>query len=343
MFYKLVLALVPAMACYAQITTSYPMMIGVPPGGLGFACVLPVPFYGNPLTGIIAACQGGVWVDISGSGGGGTVTVVGAGSLTSTAIVTGGGAQALQTPSATTTLDTSGNVSTPGTISAGVGGSVSGAFTMTQGTAAAAPTSSVGFQAPTSVTTKFLMTLPAAPTTGYLLNTGTSDPSVITYVPTISVATGGTGLTSGTSGGVPCYTGSTTIASSAALAVNSYVVGGGAGACPATISAAFATQTDGATITWAIASAIVANAVVTLGGNRTLNITNPVNGGMYVLRVVQDGTGSRGLTLGTGCTWKVISGGAGAITPTTTAAAIDILAFTYDGTNCYATFGKNYN
>lgn len=41
--------------------------------------------------------------------GGGTVTVVGAGALTSTAFVTGGGTTTLQTPSTTSTLDSSGN------------------------------------------------------------------------------------------------------------------------------------------------------------------------------------------------------------------------------------------
>jgi len=48
--------------------------------------------------------------------GSGTVTVVGAGSLTSTALVTGGGSQALQTPSATTTLDASGNLNLAGKL-----------------------------------------------------------------------------------------------------------------------------------------------------------------------------------------------------------------------------------
>jgi len=103
------------------------------------------------------------------------------------------------------------------------------------------------------------------------------------------------------------------------------------------------TLTDGATITWAIGSSTAANATVTLGGNRTLNITGPASGGTYVLRVVQDGTGSRTLTLGTGCTWKVISGGAGALSLTATANATDVLTFYYDGTNCYANLGKNYN
>jgi hypothetical protein len=51
---------------------------------------------------------------------GGTVTVVGAGSLTSTALVTGGGTTLLQTPSSTSTLDASGNLTIPGTLVAPV-------------------------------------------------------------------------------------------------------------------------------------------------------------------------------------------------------------------------------
>ncbi len=115
-------------------------------------------------------------------GGSGTVTVVSSGSLTSTALVTGGGTTTLQTPSATATMDSSGNVSTPGSITTGAGGSVGGYWAAGQGTATTAPTSSVGFMAPTSVTTKFMMTLPAAPTTGFILNTGTTDPTTLSYV-----------------------------------------------------------------------------------------------------------------------------------------------------------------
>ena len=50
----------------------------------------------------------------------------------------------------------------------------------------------------------------------------------------ITVANGGTGIASGTSGGVPYFSGSTTIASSAALAANALVIGGGAGVAPST-------------------------------------------------------------------------------------------------------------
>lgn len=48
----------------------------------------------------------------------------------------------------------------------------------------------------------------------------------------LPVANGGTGIASGTSGGIPAFTGSTTIASSGALTANLPVIGGGAGVAP---------------------------------------------------------------------------------------------------------------
>lgn len=53
--------------------------------------------------------------------------------------------------------------------------------------------------------------------------------------------------------------------------------------------------TDGATITWNVANGY--NARVVLGGNRTLAITNPQEGDYYTITFVQDGTGSRTITL----------------------------------------------
>lgn len=50
---------------------------------------------------------------------------------------------------------------------------------------------------------------------------------------TVAVPDGGTGLTSGTSGGVPYFNSGSTMASSAALTANLPVIGGGAGAAPA--------------------------------------------------------------------------------------------------------------
>lgn len=114
--------------------------------------------------------------------GSGTVTVLSSGSMASTAIATGGGGTTVQTPSSTATLDTSGNISTAGGISTGVGTGVSGHLGWGSGTATAAPTGFVGWQAPATVTTPFYMNLPDSPATGFLLNTGTADPSVISFV-----------------------------------------------------------------------------------------------------------------------------------------------------------------
>lgn len=59
----------------------------------------------------------------------------------------------------------------------------------------------------------------------------------------VSVAHGGTGLASGTSGGVPYYSATTTIASSALLTNHALVVGGGAGAAPAVVASLGTTTT----------------------------------------------------------------------------------------------------
>jgi hypothetical protein len=67
------------------------------------------------------------WTQMSGGGGGsGTVTVVSSGSLSNTALVTGGGSNSLQTPDAAATMDQSGNISTPGGLTTGSGSSQSG-------------------------------------------------------------------------------------------------------------------------------------------------------------------------------------------------------------------------
>jgi hypothetical protein len=137
---------------------------------------------GQAPTGVVANGNATGCAVIGGGGGSGTVTVVGSGNLTSTALVTGGGSQALQTPAATATMDSSGNISTPGGISLGVGGSVGGHDGVGAGTPVAAAAGIVGWQAPAVVSTPYYMNLPPAPTTGFLLNTGTTDPSIISFV-----------------------------------------------------------------------------------------------------------------------------------------------------------------
>lgn len=60
---------------------------------------------------------------------------------------------------------------------------------------------------------------------------------------TLQVVGGGTGLTSGTSGGVPYFSSSSALASSAALGTNRIVLGGGAGASPAALGSLGTTTT----------------------------------------------------------------------------------------------------
>jgi hypothetical protein len=65
----------------------------------------------------------------------------------------------------------------------------------------------------------------------------TSGTLALTYSGTaLPVANGGTGLTAGTSGGIPYYSGTSALTSSATLAANALVVGGGTGLAPATVT-----------------------------------------------------------------------------------------------------------
>jgi hypothetical protein len=83
-----------------------------------------------------------------------------------------------------------------GSISSGIGGSNAGQIGLAQGTVQPAPANSVGFTAPTTVTTPFLMKLPAAPLTGFLFNTGASDPGTLSFVANpLPVANGGRNAT----------------------------------------------------------------------------------------------------------------------------------------------------
>ena len=58
----------------------------------------------------------------------------------------------------------------------------------------------------------------------------------------LSVGQGGTGLTAGTSGGIPYYSSSSAMTSSGTLTANGVVLGGGAGAAPTTTAAGTANQ-----------------------------------------------------------------------------------------------------
>ena len=97
------------------------------------------------------------------------------------------------------------------------------------------------------------------------------------------------------------------------------------------------TLTDQATITWDASANQVTS--VTLTNNRTLAAaTNQVDGGVYVLSVVQDGTGSR--TLSFNSNYKFTGGSAPTLT--TGANARDVIVFLSNGTNMFE-IGRSLN
>jgi len=136
----------------------------------------------------------------------GTVTVVGAGSLTSTALVTGGGAQTLQTPSATSTL------SAAGALQVAAGGSFGTADT-------GAPTITGGSNILTFSSASFptfVATIPGSQYAAYQLSSGATSgylygfgPSYTTSGRFIAASTlldagnaGGLGLSASQAGGI---------------------------------------------------------------------------------------------------------------------------------------------
>jgi hypothetical protein len=97
------------------------------------------------------------------------------------------------------------------------------------------------------------------------------------------------------------------------------------------------TLTDAASISWDASANQVTS--VTLTDNRTLAApTNLVDGGVYTIMVIQDGTGSR--TLSYNAVFKFAGGTAPTLT--TAASAKDILVFYSDGTNMYEV-GRSLN
>jgi len=304
--------------------------------------------------GTMIVTNGTTWFSQRGVGGGGG----GAGNTTSTALTTNflpkaNGANSIinsladdgATTANTFTYTGTGGIQAPVIITNGAG---AGSWTANEGTAPAgvgakdimwADSTSHWFKMiNNNGSTDSVAGITGAPVTGNLAKYNSATDLSDAGITAANVITDSTNLTIN---GVVYATAAKTISSTAAPVAGNVVVS--TGGAPSYLSLSYTTLTDGATITWAIGSAPYANSKVTIAGNRTLNITNPVNGGQYTVNITQDATGSRTLTLGSGCTWKIVNGGAGAITLTTTANATDILTFTYDGTSCYGTLGKNFN
>jgi hypothetical protein len=116
---------------------------------------------------------------------------------------------------------------------------------------------------------------------------------------TLAVASGGTGLTSGTSGGVLYYSATGTLASSAALTASALVIGGGAGVAPSTTT----TGTGILTFLGTPSSANLAAAVTDETGTGSLVFSNsPTFNDDITLGVTSTATGIanfKGTTSGT--------------------------------------------
>jgi hypothetical protein len=160
------------------------------------------------------------WTLNSGSGGSSAFNAITGGTNTTAAMVVGTGGSLAVSGSGTIAATTAATLATTRAI---YGNNFDGSAALTQIIASTYGGTGNGFtkfSGPTTAEKTF--TLPDASTT------------ILTTNAAVTVAQGGTGIASGTSGGVPYFSGSTTIASSAALASGAVVTGGGAGAAPVT-------------------------------------------------------------------------------------------------------------
>lgn len=148
--------------------------------------------------------------------------------------------------------------------------------------------------------------------------------------PAITLTTSITGLLKGNGTAISAATAGTDYQAPMTVAAGSDVNTGTDNAKYVTASAiagshAWQTLTDGATVNWNMASGY--NAKVTIAGNRTLATpTNPIEGRVYQLQIIQDGTGSRTMTFPASTIFDF--GGAGTPTLSTGANKMDLLTLT---------------
>ena len=275
---------------------------------------------------VIGGTYGGTGVN----NGASTITIGGnvthAGAFTTTLTVTA---------NTSVTLPTSGTLlSTAAAVTGAQGGTGvnNGASTITIGgnvTVSGAFTTTLTVTAATSVT---------LPTSGTLLSTAAA----------VTPAQGGTGLATLTAHGVMLGEGVGNVAFAAIGTAGRVLVDQGAGTDPVFATTAIdidshygviTADTDGATITFNLATSDWHT--VTLGGNRTLAVSNGTTGQQFTIVLVQDGTGSRTVS-----SWfsTIKWAGGSAPTLTTTAGKADVFTFKQTGAGAYYGFvaGQNF-
>lgn len=170
-------------------------------------------------------------------------------------------------------------------LSWGQGAAVSGPLSMPDG---AANCSTVGLPFAADTDTGIVRT--AANSLGLCANgvlQVTVNASGLSLTAPLPVASGGTGLTAGTSGGILGYTATGTLASSAALTANAIVLGGGAGATPIALGSLGTTATvlhgnaAGAPTFGAVSLTADVSGTLPVGSGGTGAATYTTNGVLY--------------------------------------------------------------
>lgn len=131
-----------------------------------------------------------------------------------------------------------------------------------------------------------------------------------------------TGLATLQGGLVVTPTGTASIQCPATFTDNVTLTGGQGVITPVTVAA----STAALTVDWDSGN----NVHIVLTANCTFTFSNPRAGGVYLLRLTQDVTGSRIVTWPASVKWPA---GAAAPTLTTTASRTDVVTLYYDGTN----------